>query len=59
MSDKHYRAIQTRFSLPEYEQIDSFRREQPEIPPMSEAVRILVDEAITARAKRTSAKAAE
>ncbi len=35
-------AIQSRFPGPEFEQIQNWRRAQPKIPPLAEAVRTLV-----------------
>ncbi len=55
------RPIQTRFSRPEYEALDNYRRALAEIPPMSETVRTLVNLGLRSLRddKRTTAKAAE
>lgn len=43
-------AIQARFPEPEFEKIEDWRRAQPKIPPLAEAVRTLVKSGLEALA---------
>jgi hypothetical protein len=46
-------AVQARFDGPDFARIEDWRRAQPKIPPLSEAVRILVKRGLDADRRKT------
>jgi metal-responsive CopG/Arc/MetJ family transcriptional regulator len=57
MSDKR-KAIHARVEDPLIELLDDWRRQQPEIPPRSEAIRQLIEKALIKDTEKTAPKTA-